>query len=166
MTDRDAFVLALRENPKDETLRLVFADFLNEHGEAELEAILRSEHGEYCVATFAARPDGTAFDEAVHAAHAMAKLLQSFKQLWTDLLEPHRSWCRGRFGFLRSYLPRMEAYPAPRIAIKQPTGLGQPREPKLVRPLLCQVAAAPAPKTQLVRGRGRPETKIPRRRGA
>ena len=36
MTERDAFVQALTENPYDETTHRVFADFLDENDEPEL----------------------------------------------------------------------------------------------------------------------------------
>lgn len=41
MTDRHAFLAAIKANPDDDTPRLVFADWLDEHGEPERAAMLR-----------------------------------------------------------------------------------------------------------------------------
>jgi uncharacterized protein (TIGR02996 family) len=74
MSERDALIQALRRYPSDETLRLIFADWLHEHGEEELESILRSDHGETCLQVFASRPEGSDFDSTVQNAFIMAKL--------------------------------------------------------------------------------------------
>jgi uncharacterized protein (TIGR02996 family) len=44
MTDEDAFLAKIRENPADDTARLVYADWLDEHGQPEKAEFLRLEH--------------------------------------------------------------------------------------------------------------------------
>ena len=41
MSDREAFLRAIRANPDDDTTRLVFADWLDEHGEPERAEFIR-----------------------------------------------------------------------------------------------------------------------------
>src|SRR5262245_45901678 len=41
MTDRDAFIRAICSAPEDDTVRLVFADWLEEHGEEERAEFIR-----------------------------------------------------------------------------------------------------------------------------
>jgi uncharacterized protein (TIGR02996 family) len=41
MTDREAFVRVILHNPKDDTPKLIFADWLDEHGEHDLAALIR-----------------------------------------------------------------------------------------------------------------------------
>jgi uncharacterized protein (TIGR02996 family) len=41
MTEHDAFLQAIIESPDDDTLRLVFADWLEEHGDAERAELIR-----------------------------------------------------------------------------------------------------------------------------
>jgi uncharacterized protein (TIGR02996 family) len=41
MTDRDAFLRAICENPDDDTPRLVYADWLDEHGEVKRAEFIR-----------------------------------------------------------------------------------------------------------------------------
>lgn len=43
MTDRDTFVRQICEHPDDDTTRLVFADFLEEHGERQYAEFVRHE---------------------------------------------------------------------------------------------------------------------------
>ena len=43
MTDREALLAAVRESPDDDLPRLVFADWLEEHGEAERSAFIRAQ---------------------------------------------------------------------------------------------------------------------------
>ncbi|HEV3384748.1 MAG TPA: TIGR02996 domain-containing protein, partial [Gemmata sp.] len=47
MSDRDALHAAICANPDDDTPRLVFADWLDEHGEAKRAAYIRASIEEY-----------------------------------------------------------------------------------------------------------------------
>ncbi len=42
MTDRHAFLRVIKDNPADDTPRLVYADWLEEHGESERAQIIRT----------------------------------------------------------------------------------------------------------------------------
>ena len=42
MSERAAFVSAILDNPADDTVRLVFADWLDEHGEPERAEFIRA----------------------------------------------------------------------------------------------------------------------------
>ena len=67
MTDRDALVRAICEFPNDDTPRLIYADFLEENGEAERAALFAPKsklpefpHGSPLPSTAGiARPNGT-----------------------------------------------------------------------------------------------------------
>src|SRR5438309_7067053 len=41
MSDRDALLAAIREAPRDDAPRLIYADWLDEHGEADLAEFIR-----------------------------------------------------------------------------------------------------------------------------
>ena len=41
MTERHAFLLSIKDNPADDTPRLVYADWLEEHGETERAELVR-----------------------------------------------------------------------------------------------------------------------------
>src|SRR4051812_38958308 len=41
MTERDAFIAAIRETPAEDAVRLVFADWLEDHGEPERAELVR-----------------------------------------------------------------------------------------------------------------------------
>jgi uncharacterized protein (TIGR02996 family) len=43
MTDRDSLLAAIREHPEEDTPRLVYADWLDEHGEAERAGFIRAQ---------------------------------------------------------------------------------------------------------------------------
>ena len=43
MTTEDAFLRAIREEPKNDEIRLVFADWLEEHGHSDRAAFIRLE---------------------------------------------------------------------------------------------------------------------------
>ena len=43
MTQRDAFLRAIREHPDDDTPRLVYADWLDEHGDADRAEFIRAQ---------------------------------------------------------------------------------------------------------------------------
>lgn len=67
MTTREGFVTALADNPRDDTTRLVFADWLDDHGEATRAAFIRQQ----CRAD-QLRPGTTERTDALRAADDLA----------------------------------------------------------------------------------------------
>src|SRR5262249_30848402 len=80
MSTSDAFLQAIIDSPDDDASRLVFADWLDDHGQADRAAFIR----------LSCRPRSTA-DEA----RALRLLAANFKK-WAGKL----TFCRFRRGFL------------------------------------------------------------------
>ena len=78
MSERAAFVSAILDNPADDTVRLVFADWLEEHGEPERAEFIR------CQIEAANLP---ALQRAKSKPHKRAKaLLRKYDQAWRTAL--------------------------------------------------------------------------------
>jgi uncharacterized protein (TIGR02996 family) len=88
MNERDAFLRAICENPDDDTPRLVFADWLQEHGEEERAEFIRVQ----CEAARLAAEDGR-LDGLVRRA---AELQKRFGKKWLGELpvpdKEHINW--------------------------------------------------------------------------
>ena len=95
MNERDAFLRAICENPDDDTPRLVFADWLQEHGEEERAEFIRVQ----CEAARLTADDGRR-DELVRRA---SEIQGRFGKRWLDELpvpdKEHIGWTEG-FGWL------------------------------------------------------------------
>jgi uncharacterized protein (TIGR02996 family) len=82
MTEREALLRAICENPDDDTPRLVFADWLDEHGEPERAEFIRVQ------IELAGLPDG----KKKQKQQAREKeLLDAHKQEWTEPLKEFRA---------------------------------------------------------------------------
>ena len=53
LSEKDAFIRMIRENPDDEDARLVFADWCEEHGDLDLATKLRAGKGPFLTPTIA-----------------------------------------------------------------------------------------------------------------
>jgi uncharacterized protein (TIGR02996 family) len=101
MTDRESFLRAICNDPADDTARLVFADWLEEHGEASRGEFIRVE-----VQLANRNPDDEADDRRRAVLFARrAELLKRHKQEW---LEPFLG-CAKESGFERGFVAEVEA---------------------------------------------------------
>jgi uncharacterized protein (TIGR02996 family) len=101
MTDRDAFLRAICDSPADDTARLVFADWLEEHGEAARAEFIRVE-----VQIANRNPDGESDDRRRAALFARrAELFKAHGRAW---LEPFLG-CAKESGFERGFVAEVEA---------------------------------------------------------
>jgi uncharacterized protein (TIGR02996 family) len=101
MTDRETFLRAICDDPADDTARLVFADWLEEHGEAARGEFIRVE-----IQLARRNPDDEADDRRRATLFARrAALLKAHAREW---LEPFSSYARES-GFERGFVAEVEA---------------------------------------------------------
>jgi uncharacterized protein (TIGR02996 family) len=92
MTNADAFLAAIREEPEDDTHRLVFADWLDEHGDADRAEFIRLQ----CALARTAGPD----PDGVRLRQREGALLALHETAWSEPVRGRvRSWTFRR-GFL------------------------------------------------------------------
>jgi uncharacterized protein (TIGR02996 family) len=90
MTDGDTLRGAIIEQPDDDTLRLVYADWLDEHGEPERAAFVRAQ-------VWAAQAEPFSPEARKHTATAK-QLLDQSRQAWAKRVHPlvmAAEFCRG-----------------------------------------------------------------------
>jgi uncharacterized protein (TIGR02996 family) len=97
MTDRDAFLRAIIDRPEDDTARLVFADWLEEHGEAARGEFIRIE-----VQLARRDPD----DEAAEARRRdlfarRDELLRAHKREWLEPFHGYATESSFERGFVQ-----------------------------------------------------------------
>jgi uncharacterized protein (TIGR02996 family) len=101
MTDRETFLRAICDNPTDDTARLVFADWLEEHGDADRGEFIRIE-----VQIANRGPDDEIGGRRRAALFARrAELLKAHAREW---LEPFLG-CAKEAGFERGFVAEVEA---------------------------------------------------------
>src|SRR5438477_7332783 len=101
MTERETFLRAICDNPADDTARLVFADWLEEHGDAARAEFIRVE-----VQLANRNPDDENDDRRRAALFARrAALLKAHARGW---LEPFVG-CAKESGFERGFVAEVEA---------------------------------------------------------
>ena len=92
MTDRDALIAAIHADPDDDTARLVYADWLQENGQAERADFIRAE-----IEAARAEPFGP---QARRAAQRASKLLDAHRSIWIRHLHGgFAEWPRFRARF-------------------------------------------------------------------
>jgi uncharacterized protein (TIGR02996 family) len=101
MTDRETFLRAICENPADDTARLVFADWLEEHGDADRGEFIRIE-----VQIANRNPNDETDDRRRAALFARrAELLKAHAREW---FEPFLG-CAKESAFERGFVAEVEA---------------------------------------------------------
>lgn len=90
MSEEEGFIRAIQESPQDDSLRLVYADWLEEHGDAQRAEYLRLEH------------------QFSHVPGRLRALCQQLDPGW--LASVLRRPVRARLKVLRGILPGIE-YP-------------------------------------------------------
>lgn len=88
----NALLAALLQSPDDESLRLVYADWLEDQGETERSEFIRVE----CELEHEVRHSERWRD----LTERQLQLIRRFKQLWTGEVKPLVSSCRFRRGFV------------------------------------------------------------------
>ena len=102
MTEAEAFLAGIIENPDDDGLRLVYADWLEEHGQPERAELIRLQVGRARMLGVAPRPG---FSEAREW-----ELLHEHESAWAGHLRGWTNGVRFRRGFVEEVTLRPEAY--------------------------------------------------------
>jgi uncharacterized protein (TIGR02996 family) len=131
VTRDDAFLQAIIESPDDDTPRLVYADWLEEHGQPDRAALIRVQCRLACLADDdPTRPDLEAVERRLLEGHQGAWVVQcGLPMTWENALAVFRqrlheaaAWCCGRSGSsLRT--PSLD----PRLVLWEPATPGRPR---------------------------------------
>jgi uncharacterized protein (TIGR02996 family) len=103
MTHEEAFLEAIRESPEDDAPRLVFADWLDEHGDPARAEFIRVQ------CTLARTPTADARYQTLYLREA--RLLQENRERWDPFF--HRSGrvhVQFRRGFIELLAPRVEHF--------------------------------------------------------
>src|SRR5262249_34181309 len=87
LRQRHAFLEAIKDNPQDDTPRLVFADWLEDHEEPERAQFIRLQ----CRAASLDADDA----ERAGLAAAALDLWRRFRSVWLGPLEPLEAACGG-----------------------------------------------------------------------
>jgi uncharacterized protein (TIGR02996 family) len=108
MVDDRAFLQAIREHPEDDAPRLVYADWLEEQGQAERAEFIR-------VQCALAREDGD--DQPPALAARERELWRLHGKAWSAPLRPYSNRFEFRRGFPAEVLVRAKAFLAHAEAI-------------------------------------------------
>jgi uncharacterized protein (TIGR02996 family) len=92
MNEAEALLQAIAENPDEDTPRLVYADWLDEHGQPERAEFIR-------VQIEIASQDDDKTDEAKRLGHRENALLEAHRKEWTAHLEPFNGDVQFARGF-------------------------------------------------------------------
>jgi uncharacterized protein (TIGR02996 family) len=105
MTPDDAFLQAILEDPDDDTPRLVYADWLDEHGQPERADFIRVQC-ELAWLKGVERPDSKTQARMAALATREAFLFRSHRDSWS---QPLPKWARGWYGFERGFVTTVSA---------------------------------------------------------
>ena len=98
MTPEDAFLDDIREHPDDDAPRLIFADWLDDHGETDRAEFIRAR-------VYRARIRGRESPEADELTRRASALLAANWQRWTAPLRPLFGDAPDHFNWPRTYRP-------------------------------------------------------------
>jgi uncharacterized protein (TIGR02996 family) len=106
MTHDDAFLHAILEDPDDDTPRLVYADWLDEHGQPERAELIRVQC-ELARLEGEEQPSSEVQVRMAALQHREAILLGSHREAW---MQPLPEWARGKAaGFARGFVVTVSA---------------------------------------------------------
>ena len=98
MNEREALLRAVCENPDDDTPRLVFADWLDEHDEPERAEFIRLQ------IAAALHPVGSS--ARLHKEHRPIAMLRTHEAEWRQELATSTGYRWGE-GFVRGFVPSL-----------------------------------------------------------